>query len=45
MVSFKDTQKELKILHLIFSKNEERINQLEKIEQSLKNKLGGNIDG
>jgi hypothetical protein len=44
-MDFLNSKKELKTLHLIFSKNEERVNQLEKIEQSLKNRLGGNIDG
>jgi hypothetical protein len=39
MRSFKDTQKELKVLHLIFSKNEERLNQLEERENGIKVKL------
>lgn len=39
MRSFKDIQKELKVLHLIFSKNEERLNQLEERENGIKVKL------
>lgn len=38
-------EKELKILHSIFSANEERVNQLEQRETILKRKLGENLDG
>jgi hypothetical protein len=45
MAYFKDIQKELKVLHLIFSKNEERIGQLERKEKNIKAKLGGELNG
>lgn len=44
-MSITSFQKELKTLHLIFSKNEEQVNQLEQREKILKEKLGGELNG
>jgi len=45
MDSFKDIQKELNTLRSIFSLNEEQVNQLEQREKTLKEKLGGELNG
>ncbi len=36
---------ELKILRSVFSLNEEQVNQLEQREKTLKEKLGGELNG